>query len=242
MIGMSDSASSHFLDFIISPQPNETTCGPACLYSVYRFFGETISLDQVVNEVPYLEEGGTLAVLLANHALKRGYRATIYTYNLQLFDPTWFQSEAVDIQEKLADQLHYKKDLKLQLASRSYSEFLRLGGKLKLEDLQPNLIRHYLQRSIPVLTGLNSNFLYRTRREYGLPGIYDDVKGYPQGHFVVLCGYDNIKHEILVADPYESNPYSRDQKYMVKLDRLICSILLGAMTYDENLLIIEPTL
>ena len=33
----------------------------------------------------------TLAVLLGCHALRRGYEATIYTFNLQVFDPTWFE-------------------------------------------------------------------------------------------------------------------------------------------------------
>jgi hypothetical protein len=234
--------SKHFLDFTISLQPDDTTCGPACLHSVYHFYNDSMTLEQVINEVPYLEEGGTLAVLLANHALKRGYRATIYTYNLQLFDPIWFKEEGIYIEQKLIDQLQYKKELKFQLASKAYIEFLKLGGKLLLEDLNEKLIRDYLERSVPILTGLNSNFLYRTTREYSVPGIYDDVKGYPQGHFVILCGYDTANQEVLVADPYELNPYSRDQQYMVKLDRLICSILLGSITYDENLLIIEPNI
>ena len=34
-----------------------------------------------------LDQGGTLDVFLANHALQRGYKATILTYNLDLFDP-----------------------------------------------------------------------------------------------------------------------------------------------------------
>jgi hypothetical protein len=80
-----------------------------------------------------------LAVLLANHALKRGYRATIYTYNLQLFDPIWFKEEGIYIEQKLIDQLQYKKELKFQLASKAYIEFLKLGGKLLLEDLNEKL-------------------------------------------------------------------------------------------------------
>lgn len=76
------------LPFQILPQPNNSTCGPTCLHAVYQYYGETIGLDQVVREVPMLREGGTLAVFLACHALRRGYGTTIYTYNLQVFNPT----------------------------------------------------------------------------------------------------------------------------------------------------------
>ena len=74
----------------ILSQPDETTCGPTCLHAVYRYYRDDISLKQVISEAHLLEGGGTLEVLLACHALRRGYRATIYTYNLQVFDPTWF--------------------------------------------------------------------------------------------------------------------------------------------------------
>ena len=60
------------LPFAILPQPTITTCGPTCLHSIYRYFNDSISLKQVISEVSMLEEGGTLAVFLANHALKRG--------------------------------------------------------------------------------------------------------------------------------------------------------------------------
>lgn len=45
----------------IETQPDTTTCGPTCLHAVYRHFGDQI-------------------------ALARGYRATIHTWNLEVFD------------------------------------------------------------------------------------------------------------------------------------------------------------
>lgn len=44
---------------------------------------------------------------------------------------------------------------------------------------------------------------------------------------------------MLVADPLLANP-SRSNQYMVSIDRVMCAILLGIVTYDANLLIIEP--
>jgi ABC-type bacteriocin/lantibiotic exporter with double-glycine peptidase domain len=61
-------------DFRIEPQPDDTTCGPTCLQAIYRFHGDPVSLDRVIREVETLETAGTLAVLLALHALESGIR------------------------------------------------------------------------------------------------------------------------------------------------------------------------
>ena len=52
----------------ILPQPDDNSCGPTCLHALYRYYGDELPLDQVLAEVPMLESGGTLDVLLANHA------------------------------------------------------------------------------------------------------------------------------------------------------------------------------
>ncbi len=222
------------------PQPDDSTCGPTCLHAVYRYFGDDINLTRVISEMHYLEEGGTLAVQLACHALERGYRAKIFTYNLQIFDPTWFEPGAPDIKERLKNQMKHKKGGKLSTATRSYLRFLKLGGILKFEDLTTGLIRKYLNRQIPILTGLSATFLYRSAREFGADSEYDDIRGEPAGHFVVLCGYDRNERNVLVADPYIQNPVSGSSLYEVNIDRLVCSILLGIITYDANFLIIQP--
>jgi len=224
----------------ILPQPDDTTCGPTCLHAVYAYYGDHIPLPRVIAEVTTLEAGGTLGVLLANHALRRGYRATIYTFNLRLFDPTWFLSSDIDITSKLQAQAALKSDPKLQLASHAYIDFLALGGRLKLEDLTPALLRGYLNRQRPILTGLSSTYLYQTMREYGRAMVDDDLRGDPAGHFVILRGYDKDKRTIDVSDPLESNPYAADQHYELPINRVLCSILLGIVTDDANLLIIEP--
>ena len=77
----------------------------------------------------------------------------------------------------------------------SYDEFLRLGGKLDLRDLDPSLLRKYLKRGIPVITGLSATYLYRAMRDIPETNQDDDVRGEPVGHFVVLTGYrkDRVK-------------------------------------------------
>jgi hypothetical protein len=226
----------------IKSQPDDITCGPTCLHAVYTYFGDKISLDKVIRQVKQLKGGGTLAVLLGCHALRRGYRAKLYTFNLQVFDPTWFASGAPAIEERLTAQMKVKKNPKVRTASKAYLDFLRLGGRICFEDLTSSLIRGLLKRSIPILTGLSATFLYRTARETALGKklVYDDIRGEPTGHFVVLCGYNMQDRTALVADPLLPNPISNSPIYTVRLNRLICAIMLGILTYDANLLIITP--
>ena len=228
------------LPFSIMRQPNDSTCGPTCLHSVYRYYGDEISLDQVIEEVTMIEGGGTLAVLLASHALQRGYAATIYTYKLQIFDPSWLVPDGPDLRERLQAQMKFKQDPKLLVASQAYLNYLDLGGQLRLEDLTPSLLRRYVKRSIPVIAGLSSTYLYRTPREYGPNCDYDDVRGEPTGHFVVLCGYNKESRTVQVADPLLPNPVATSQLYDVNIDRVLCAVLLGVLTYDANLLVIQP--
>ncbi|MCA9066473.1 MAG: hypothetical protein KDA96_25570 [Planctomycetaceae bacterium] len=235
----------HQIHLDIQRQPCNTTCGPTCLHALYRFYDDLIPLDQVIRETARLEEGGTLGVLLGCHALRRGYDVTICTFNLQVFDPTWFSQGGsagprVDLAAKLKLQAEARPRTKTARASRAYVEFLSLGGQIRMEDLTPSLQRLYLKESIPLLTGLSSTYLYHESREIGASSTPDDVRGDPSGHFVVLCGYNKENRNIMIADPWLPNPLSTDHLYNVGLDRVICSILLGIVTYDANLLIIRP--
>jgi hypothetical protein len=229
------------LGFVLEPQPDDVTCGPACLHSIYRFYGDNVSRASVIADIGMLDRGGgTLGVFLASHALRRGYDVTLYTYNFELFDPSWFELESGGIRERLKAQAKVKHWRRLQTATRGYDEFLRLGGTLKLRDLEPALLRKFLKRGTPIITGLSATYLYRATREIPETNVDDHVRGEPVGHFVVLTGYRRVTREILIADPLASNPLVRSRYYAVNVQRLIGAILLGIMTYDANLLVIEP--
>lgn len=222
----------------IRRQPSDSSCGATCLHAVYEYFGDSVPLGRLVDEVPELPAGGTLAVTLALHALRRGFSAELYTYNLQVFDPTWFRP-GVDLADKLRAQRAAKRSRKLRGATEQYLEFLELGGTVHAEELTPALLRRFLKRDLPVLTGLSSTYLYQSARELEDGGT-DDIAGGPVGHFVVLHGYHADRREVHVADPWHPNPVSPDPNYWVDIQRLLNSILLGIVTYDANLLVLEP--
>jgi hypothetical protein len=224
----------------IKKQPDESTCGPTCLHSLYEYYHDSISLQQVIDEVAQFEGGGTAGTFLAIHALKRGYQATIYSYNLQVFDPSWFNSDSTFIIEKLQQQIAAKRSIKLQKVCQGYIEFLTLGGKLCFEDLRTSILRRHLKRDQPIIAGLSATYLYQSMREYGPNSEYDDIRGVPAGHFVLLSGYDKETREIGIADPIQQNPLGKGQIYNLNINRVLNAILLGIITYDANLIILTP--
>lgn len=228
----------HRLPIRMRAQPDETTCGPTCLEAIYRYWGEREALPDVIARTQRLAQGGTFAVFLAVDALKKGFHATIYTYNLMVFDPTWF-AEKIDIAERLRAQQRIKHDPRLHIATEGYLEFLALGGKLQLTDLTRGLFRQILHRNRPILTGLSSTYLYRTAREFGPKDTPDDLRGSPAGHFVVIAGYNRTERSLLIADPYGPHPFGSKREYWISIDRVLGAILLGIVTHDANLLVIE---
>lgn len=221
------------------PQPDETTCGPTCLHAVFRYWGDDEPLDSIVRRAWRLEQGGTFAVFLACDALRRGYCATIYTYNITVFDPAWFAGE-VDIAERLARQSEIKADYRLRHATEGYLEFLRLGGELRFSDLTLPFVHGILQQRLPIITGLSSTYLYGSTRERHVDGEADDLAGLPAGHFVVLAGFNDNRRSLLVVDPYQPTPYGATHAYWISAERVLGSILLGIVTHDANLLLVHP--
>lgn len=228
------------IDLDILPQPDDTTCGPTCLHAIYKHLGDEQPLEKLIRKVQRLEGGGTLAVLMGVHALRRGYEVVLYSYNLHVFDPTWFPLASSDLAAKLRAQLAIKTKPRLRTAIKAYLEFIERGGEVRFADLTVGLVRSYLKRGIPVVAGISATWLYRSARELGEPLVPDDLRGFPQGHFVLLCGYDPDERNFLVADPLQPNPIAPAGRYVVDADRLVCSMLLGVITYDANILIVRP--
>ncbi len=221
------------------PQPTESTCGPTCLHAIYRHFNFEVPLDRLIEEIPEHEDGGTLSVNLALHALRHGFSARTYSYNLRVFDPTWWNLEPPELIDKLTRRIPYLTSEKLAETHRAYIEFLKRGGRIRFNDLTPAFLHRLLLRGAPILTGLSATYLYQTVRE--LPdSTDDDVAGFPTGHFVVVNGFDPDSMEVIIADPYMDNPFNPKGVYRIDVHRFISAVMLGIVTYDANLLIIKP--
>ncbi|MDF1798514.1 MAG: hypothetical protein P1V81_05015 [Planctomycetota bacterium] len=233
-------ASERLFDFEIQRQPDDTSCGPTCLHAVYRHYGDDIDFPTLLSEVPTLDAGGTLGVLLASHALTRGYEATVLTWNLEVFDPTWFNRDAGPMAPRLRARAEARPDPKLSFTARTYADFLDAGGTVELCDLSPGLLMGFLEEGIPVIAGLSATFLYREARERGDVDEPDDIFGDPAGHFTILTGYVPATREVFVTDPLHPNALSTEHTYPVSIERAIGAIYLGVLTYDANLIVLRP--
>lgn len=217
-------------------QPDDVTCGPTCLAQVYRFLGYRRDLANVITDTPRNADGGTLAVYLGISALQNGFQPTIYTYNLRIFDPTWRRLSSDELRAKLRARRAFVRSRRLKRAIAAYVEYLKMGGRVRFSELETDLLVSVLGRGRPILTGLSATHLYGTARERAEE--YDDVRGEPVGHFVVVCGYYPRSDRFVVHDPSSHIPFSRSGKYTVEARRLIAAILLGDLTYDANLLVL----
>lgn len=225
-------------------QPDDVTCGPTCLRKVFAFYGLDVSLDEVIDALERNEDGGTLAVFLGIAALRRGFRARIFSYDLRIFDPTWFGLSAEALTNKVSARFPYLRDPKRLGAAQAYIRFMEMGGELRFDELTPALLKEIIDREHPVLAGLSATYLYRYSRERwdGENGraIDDDVRGEPTGHFVVISGYEHWGRRLVVRDPFEHVPDSTDGRLVVDAERLTNAILLGDVTYDAVLLEVWP--
>ncbi|MCB2210748.1 C39 family peptidase [bacterium] len=221
-------------------QPDDVTCGPTCLQAVYRFFGDSIDLTDLIAQVRSLETGGTLAALLGQHALTRGYQATLYTCNLRVFDPTWFGWKGSTLAQKLEEQAQAKSDGNLLIATRAYLGFLRRGGAIRSADITRELLANQLRSDRPIITGLSATWLHHSARERMWDEEYDDIRGTSAGHFVVINGYDESRDEFCVLDPLLRVNGGRGGEIHVPTHRLTGAIFLGVLTHDADLLVLKP--
>lgn len=219
-------------------QPNDASCGPTCLHAIYRYFGADSDLEQLIEDVPQLENGGTLSVHLAQHALQRGFAARIISYNVRIFDPSWWKLDPPALMAKLNQRIGHLKSKKLAKSHRAYIEFLQQGGELDFFDLNPDSLKRLLAMGSPILTGLSATYLYREPRQ-NKDDRNDDVAGNPVGHFVVVTGWREENQEVVVADPFGRNPFNPEGEYRVDVHRFINAVMLGIVTYDANLLVIS---
>jgi len=227
-------------DIPVLRQPDDVSCGPTCLTKVLQFFGDDRGFDAVAAEVDRNPDGGTVGVHLGRAALALGYGATIYTYNLRVFDPTWAGLDPVALKAKLAARAAAVTDPPLERITSAYCAYLEAGGEIGFADLDRELLVDHLARGRPIVCGLSSTYLYGTAREIAETNQSDDVVGEPAGHFVVIGGYLDEGARFVVFDPYLQNPVADGQRYEVTERRLLNAILLGDVTFDGVLLLVHP--
>ncbi len=222
----------------VERQPDDDSCGITCLQAVYRYHGLDLGLELLRTEVHHWQTGGTVAVNLARHALSQGFATTIYSYNVQIFDPTWMSLPLDELAIKLKTRQGKVRSKKQKKVIGFYLDFLRKGGILKFDDLNESLFDRLIAARSPILVGLSATYLYQSKRE--TPDcVENDIIGNPVGHFVIVSGWDKAARTVLVHDPLSRNSISESGTYTLPFTKFSNAVMLGILTYDENLLVIS---
>jgi hypothetical protein len=225
------------LDLHVTQQPDDESCGITCLKAIYDYYAHPTSLATLQHEIEHWQTGGTVAVNLARHALAHGYDAEIYTYNLKIFDPTWKDLPPKELSHKLRLRQRRVRSVKQKEVIRFYQDFLKKGGKVRFDDLDEDLMGRLFRQHKPVICGLSATYLYQQPRETH-DNVEDDVAGNPVGHFVVVSAWDPHTRMVTIQDPLRKNPFSETGTYRLPFVKFSNAVMLGILTYDENLLAI----
>ncbi len=220
-------------------QPDDVSCGPSSLYSVLRYHGTELDFDALRRLVPTNEDGGTLSVYLGLTALRMGYQARLYSYNLHVLDPTWRALDPTALEAKLRARAEGPQAERVRQACSAYADFVHEGGEIDFADLSPELLVRALDRGHPLVCGTNATYLYVDPRERPDDNKADDVHGDPVGHFLVVSGHDG-PDTLYVTDPAPEVPHDAGDAYAVTAQRLINAILLGIVSFDAVLLEVWP--
>ncbi len=227
------------LNVTVSKQPDDESCGITCLQAIYRYYGNEIPLETLKSEVEHWQTGGTVSVNLGRHALNSGFNAEIYPYNIKLFDPTWKKLNSKELQNKLNLSRKRTRSKKQKKVIGFYLDFLRKGGILKFDDLDEDLFDKLFSKKKPIIVGLSATYLYQSMRETP-DNEENDIIGGPVGHFAVVSAWDRAKRLVAIHDPMRKNPFSETGTYMLPFTKFTNAVMLGVLTYDENLLVISP--
>ncbi len=230
----------YMLDVPRLSQPDDVSCGTTCLRQVLSSYGDQRTSEEILAATRRNTDGGTLGVFLGLAAIELGYRVRLYTYNLRVFDPTWFDMPVPALRRRLRRRLSFVRGKGLRREMRAWLDLLAEGGEIRFEELTPSLLISILRREHPLICGLSATYLYRQVRERPRDNVYDDVRGEPVGHFVVVCGYRQGARGFVVCDPWPHAPFEPGGRYEVPTHRLLNAILLGDVTSDAVLLEVYP--
>lgn len=226
------------LNLQVDRQPDDESCGITCLKAIYDYYAHPVTLAKLRNEIEHWRTGGTVSVNLARHALAQGFDAEIYTYNVKIFDPTWKALPSGELAGKLRERHRRVRGKKQKEVIRYYQDFLKRGGRVRFDDLDEELMERLFRRHTPVICGLSATWLYQQPRETH-DNEEDDVAGNPVGHFVVVGGWDAAARMVTIHDPLRRNPFSETGTYRLPFAKFSNAVMLGILTYDENLLAIS---
>jgi hypothetical protein len=151
------------LQLDILAQPDNVTCGPTCLHAVYRFYGDQLPLDQVIQRDSAASRRWDIGCFAGVPRFAPRLRRDHFDVQSADLRPD-LVSAPISLAWRIVCELRWPSSgsSKLACGERGLSGIATdLGGRIQMEDFTSRLIRRYLKREIPILTGLSATYLYR---------------------------------------------------------------------------------
>lgn len=229
---------------IVPIQQKTSECMQTTATQVMAFFDPTISVDEVIKDVPvYVENGekiGTSPGHMAAYFAQKGYQTTVYIFDVELFDRSWEGLGEEEVLTRLRQrQEHIPANAWLaayhHILVDGWALYVKSGGRFSFPQLSTSLLYDLLVPS-PYLLMVNSTYLnQRAKQIYNqATDKFDDdpIKGRSLTHAVACAGYRDSQFLIVDPDPPEGVSHHR----WIAQDHLIASIM-AAQTESDNFLI-----
>lgn len=227
-------------------QPTNTSCSPTALSMLLSHYGKTMSVDEVSEQVPQVQDEhgqnfGTINTQMAVWCLSLGFKVSVYTFDCQVIDQSWAKLS----KDRLLARLKLRKsgwavpalgELWTKGYVQSYIDFLNDSGDLHIQPSVSSKLLYDLLKKGPILPCLSYSTLYGESRQL-VEGeedtVDDDINGRALNHSVVIYGNDS-NGNFLVADPF-----NKPGRHVVEPERMIAAISTAQIECDNLLFVIQ---
>ncbi|MFH0836749.1 MAG: C39 family peptidase [Candidatus Aenigmatarchaeota archaeon] len=180
----------------------EMTCGPSCLQQIFAYHGKIVDLDDII-KILDKKKGfvltGTSTWHLGFCADAFGYKSDVISYDVNIIDPTWMKLSKKELVKKITKRIILEKLSFSKTRLMAMQDYILYGGSYSFTMPSKDILLKYLKKKIPVIIRLCSTLLYNNSRIDWNSCKFNDIKGYPFGHYVVVSGYEN--GHFIITDP-----------------------------------------
>jgi len=144
-------------------------CAQASAVQILEWFGIKKSLEEVKSDVPvYIGKNGkpvgTALGHIASYFLDLGFEVDMHLFDVQIFDPSWQNLSNLEMIQNLFKRRPHVKhgyydDEIINVIFDGYTQFLKSGGKVKLNFLDTDMLRNQLNDT-PLYAVVNYNLFH----------------------------------------------------------------------------------
>jgi hypothetical protein len=220
-------------------------CVQSSASQMLSFYGINKSVEEIKKEVPVDidsegKELGSSLGHIATYFIQLGFKTTIHTVDLEIFDQSWKGSNNEQLINNLQERKKYIKHARYEEQIMNhvidgYILFLEKGGKVELPIVDEKYLYNLLTHG-PIYTVVSYNFLNQSPKYKFVKNskpMQDDMAGTPNTHVIVISGYKDGKFEITDPD------YEFGGKRLIEPSLLIGAFYLAETDCDPILITLE---